>query len=112
MNKFIQISSLIVAISLVGCAHTPTSEVAPEDAAKLDRKLVKDSVVFEDGTKDGAVVPEISSPRLRAVLMPERVENNRFVSSCRGGFLRWRHRHPEPILDALRSIGYFRPARA
>lgn len=83
MKIFIQVISLITTISAVGCAHMQPQEVAASDAAKLDRKLVRDAVVFEDGAQNGAVVPEISSPQLRATMVPERVENNRLIEAHR-----------------------------
>lgn len=74
----------IIAAALASCSHSrPSESVPPEEAAKLNRKLVRESVVFESGAKDGAVVPEISAPQLRAVLVPERIENNRLIESHR-----------------------------
>jgi hypothetical protein len=93
MNKFIQIISLLTAINVVGCAHVPVGGSSASEAVKLDRKLVRDAVVFEDGAKDGAVVPEISSPQLRAIMIPERVENNRLIEA-----------HREWVLDGDVSI--------
>jgi hypothetical protein len=72
-----------MTIGLMGCAHTPAATVPQAEAAKLDRNLVRDAVVFESGAKDGAVIPEISAPRLRAVWIPERVENNRLIEAHR-----------------------------
>ena len=66
-----------------GCASSQTNNVSPDQAAKLDRRLVKDAVVYEPGTEKNAVVPEISAPRLRAIWVPERVENNRLVEAHR-----------------------------
>lgn len=83
MKIFKQMISLIITISAAGCAHVQTQEVSARDGAKLDRKLVRDAVVFEDGAKDGAVVPEVSSPQLRAIMVPERVENNRLIEAHR-----------------------------
>ena len=70
-------------INLMGCAHTPAAPVPQAEAAKLDRTLVRDAVVYESGAKDGAVVPEISAPRLRAVWVAERVENNKLIEAHR-----------------------------
>lgn len=83
MNNLKHMIILIMITNTVGCAHVQPQEVAARDAAKLDRKLVRDAVVFEDGAKDGAVVPEISSPQLRAIMIPERVENNRLIEAHR-----------------------------
>lgn len=66
-----------------GCAHKSIDKVSPDDAAKLDQNLVRDAVVFEPGTKDGAVVPEISAPRLRAIWIGERIEGNRLIEAHR-----------------------------
>ena len=87
MNSFLQISrnSLCVfgLLGLAACAHTSASRVDTTDAVKLDKKLVRESVIFEADAKNGAVVPEISAPRLRAVWIPERTENDRLVEAHR-----------------------------
>lgn len=60
-----------------GCAHKKTQdEVSINEASRLDKRLIRDAVVFEQGTKDGAIVPEISSPRIRAIWVPEKIESN------------------------------------
>lgn len=69
--------------SVFGCAHKSADKVSPEQAAKLEQNLVRDAVVFEVGTKDGAVVPEISAPRLRAIWVGERIEGNRLIEAHR-----------------------------
>ena len=75
---------IVFAWSLSSCSHGQNSnDVSPEQAAKIDRKLVRDAVVFEQGTKDGAIVPELSAPRLRAVWVAEKVENNRLIEAHR-----------------------------
>ncbi|MCM0606261.1 MAG: hypothetical protein KA715_09235 [Xanthomonadaceae bacterium] len=72
------------ALAFTGCAHTRSQEVVPPDeAARLSRQLVRESVVFETGAKAGAVVPEISAPQLRAVMIPEKIENNRLIEAHR-----------------------------
>ena len=83
MKTLRQLCTVAFVVTFAGCAHGSASGVAPEDAAKLDRKLVRDAVVFDPGTKDGAVVPEISAPSLRAMMVPEHVENNRLVEKHR-----------------------------
>ena len=90
MNNLFYILSVLLTVSVFGCAHSKPvdEEVSPSDAAKFNRKLVRESVVFESGAKEGAVVPEVSAPRLRAMIVPERVENNRLIE-----------RHREWILD-------------
>jgi hypothetical protein len=70
-------------IGCEGCATHPVNNVTVDQAAKLDRQLVKDAVVYEPGTESGAVVPEISAPRLRAILVPEHVEGSRLVEAHR-----------------------------
>lgn len=83
-------------VSLVGvcaCATPSANDATPEQAARIDRKLVKDAVVFEPGAEDGAVVPEISAPCLRAVIVPELREPKRIVE-----------RHREWILDCDVSL--------
>ncbi len=74
-----------MTLILASCAHNkPTDEtISPENAAKFNRKLVRESVVFEDGARDGAVVPNVSAPRLRAVIVPEHIENNRLSEKHR-----------------------------
>lgn len=79
MKIFKAMSVVAITAALVGCAHGQTSSVEPEDAAKLDRKLVKDAVVFDPGTKDKAVVPEIAAPGLRAVFVARHLEGPRHL---------------------------------
>jgi hypothetical protein len=74
---------MIAAFGGAGCATTKQNEVSPDQAAKLDRRLVKDAILYEPGTEQGATVPEISAPRLHAILVPERVENNRLIERHR-----------------------------
>jgi hypothetical protein len=79
----IAIAAVLAAFGSSGCATSKPKEVTPDQAAKLDRQLVKDAVIYEPGTEKGATVPEISAPRLHAILVPERVENNRLVERHR-----------------------------
>lgn len=72
---------------LMGCAHLRNASETAMEAARLDPVLVRETVVFESGTKDGAIVPEISAPRLRAVWVPERLEGNRLIEAHREWFL-------------------------
>ena len=92
-----QIKHLWTGIMLAGlcgaCASARPKDVSPDQAAKLDRQLIRDAVVFEPGTKDGAIVPEISAPRLRAILVPDTRIGNRLVE-----------KHREWILDGDVSI--------
>lgn len=44
---------------------------------------LKDAVFYEPGTETGAVVPEISAPRLHAIFVPEQVDNNRLIEAHR-----------------------------
>lgn len=64
------------------CAHGE-KKVDPKDAARLDPKLVRETVVYEPGAEAGAVVPEISAPRLRAIWVPEKVENGHLTEAHR-----------------------------
>ena len=78
--------TMLLALTAISCAHNkmPNDEdVSPDEAAKFNRKLVRESVVFEPGSKDGAVIPDVAAPRLRAVMVPERVENNRLIEAHR-----------------------------
>lgn len=50
---------------------------------KLSPEVVQGAVTFEPGTKDGAVVPEISAPRLRAIWVPEKIDGNRLIEAHR-----------------------------
>jgi hypothetical protein len=78
---------------LCSCAHAKPDAVSAAEAARIDRKLVRDSVVYDPGAKDGAVVPDISSPQLRAIIVEERVEGNRLIE-----------RHREWILEGDVSL--------
>lgn len=85
MNKKYKNFALVLSLLCSACAHEKqnTETVSPDEAAKLDRKLVKESVVFEQGTKEGAIVPDISSPRLRAKMVPEHIENGKLIECHR-----------------------------
>lgn len=72
---------LIVLLS--GCAQGRAAGEKQGDSIKLSPEVVQGAVTFEPGTKDGAVVPEISSPRLRAIWVPEKIEGNRLIESHR-----------------------------
>lgn len=83
MDFFIRFVVVCMTLSLGACAHSKQEVVSENEAARLDRGLVKESVIFEPGTKEGAVVPDLSSPRLRAILVPEHIENGRLVEKHR-----------------------------
>ena len=87
MSYFSKIFAFIFCVAVmpltVGCSHSQTRPVSEDEAVRLDRTLVKDSVVYEVGAKDGAVVPDISAPRLRAIMVPEHQENGRLIEAHR-----------------------------
>ncbi len=83
MNHFIKISVVTTTMSFIGCAHNPMNLVPAEEAARIDRALVKETVVYESGAKDGAIVPDLSAPRLRATWVPEHQENGRLIEAHR-----------------------------
>ncbi len=65
------------------CAQGRAAGEKPEASLKLSPEVVQGAVTFEPGTKDGAVVPEISAPRLRAIWVPEKVDGNRLIEAHR-----------------------------
>ena len=72
----------VVVISLVsfgGCAHKTVDAVSSDQAARIDRKFIKDSVTYGPGAEDGAVIPEVSSPCLHAEVVPEHLESGGHV---------------------------------
>jgi hypothetical protein len=73
----------LMAFAAVGCAHRQIEKIASPEAARLDQELVKETVVFEPGTEEGAVIPEISAPRLRARKVPEKIEGGKLVEAHR-----------------------------
>lgn len=75
MKYFVQIGSCGLVL-LSGCAHKSVDSVGTPDAARIDRKLVRSAVVFDPGAEDDAVVPDVSSPRIRAVIIPEHIDDN------------------------------------
>lgn len=81
--KFYLFVAMAMAASLIGCSHGKLNDVSAVDAARVDHNYVRDAVVFEPGTQDGAVVPEISAPRLRAIWVPERIDGNRLIEAHR-----------------------------
>jgi hypothetical protein len=50
--------------------------VSPEEAARINHKLVRNAVTFGPGADNGAVVPDVSAPCLRAELVPEHLEDS------------------------------------
>jgi hypothetical protein len=85
LKQAIEIATAVAVCAAIGagCASSQSKVVTPDQAAKLDRKLVRDAVIYEPGTEQGAVVPEISAPRLHAILVREHVENNRLIETHR-----------------------------
>lgn len=77
------IACSILAVGAGACAAPAVNDATPEQAARIDRKLVKNAVVFEPGTKEGAVIPEISAPSLRAIWIEEKREGNRLIEAHR-----------------------------
>ena len=77
------LAGVAVAVLASGCAHNKLEKVSAIEAARLDKELIKETVVFEPGTEEGAVIPEISAPRLRARRVPERIENGKLVEAHR-----------------------------
>lgn len=69
-------------IVFVSCSHGE-KKVDPKDAARLDPMLVRETVVYEPGAEVGAVVPEISAPRLRATWVAEKIENGHLTEAHR-----------------------------
>jgi hypothetical protein len=84
MNSFKHSFLFVSLLSLcaVSCAHRE-AKVEPKDAARLEPRLVRETVVYGPGAETGAVVPEISAPRLRAEWIREKVENGRLVEAHR-----------------------------
>lgn len=94
-TKQLGIMLSMITLGCAGCAHGRAENVAPEDAARINRKLVRNAVSFGPGAEDGAVVPEVSSPCLRAEMVPERTETNRLIE-----------KHREWVLDCdVRLLG-------
>lgn len=83
MRNFITVLTAAALVISLGCAHSKVAPVSEDEAARIDRVLVKDAVVYEAGAKEGAVVPDISAPRLRAIWVPERIENGRLIEAHR-----------------------------
>ena len=77
------ICSVLLSLMFVSCAHGPANSASPEEAARLDRKLVKETVVYEPNAKEGAVVPDVSAPGLRAIWVEERIEGQRLIEAHR-----------------------------
>lgn len=50
---------------------------------KLGSEIVQGAVTFEPGAEVGAVVPEISAPRLRGMMVEEKIEGNRLIERHR-----------------------------
>lgn len=76
-----------VACVATGCASAPSKDVPPDKELKLDRELVRNAVIYDPGTKNGAVVPEVSAPRLHAIYVPETRNGNRIDEAHRAWVL-------------------------
>ena len=59
-----------------GCAHKTVDGVSPDQAVRIDRKLVREAVTFGPGAEDGAVIPDVSSPCLHAEIVSEHKEDS------------------------------------
>jgi hypothetical protein len=70
---------------LWACAHGDHGSGGARggDGLTLGNEVVQGAVTFEPGAKEGAVVPEVSSPQLRAVIVEERIEGNRLIERHR-----------------------------
>jgi hypothetical protein len=74
-TKVFKIMGTVVVVGLFGaCAHQNVESVTPEQAVRIDRKLVREAVTFGPGAADGAVIPEVSSPCLHAEMVTEHKE--------------------------------------
>ena len=82
-SKIKAISTTLVLLAMVSCSHTKVDESNSDGAVKFDRGIMKEAVVYEPGTKEGAVLPDVSAPRLKAIWVPEKVEGNRLVEAHR-----------------------------
>lgn len=71
-----------IVLLLAGCSHGRAGP-GGESGARLKQEIVREAVVFEPGTKDGAVIPEISAPSLRAMIVEEKIEGNRLIEKHR-----------------------------
>ena len=73
----------MAALGLAGCAHQQVDTVPADKASRLDRQLVRDTIVYDPGSKGGAVAPDVSAPRLHALWVEERIEGNRLIEAHR-----------------------------
>lgn len=78
---------LMIAVGAGACAAPAVNDATPEQAARIDRKLVRNAVVFGPGAEDGAVVPDISTPCLRAVIVDEERTPKKIVEKHREWYL-------------------------
>ena len=77
-----------IVLFMTGCAHGGVAKEKPGVEIQLGPEVVQGAVTFEPGTQDGAIVPEVSAPRLRAIRVEEKIEGNRLIE-----------RHREWVLD-------------
>jgi hypothetical protein len=70
-------------ILITGCSHGRVAIEADAHSVRLGPDVVQGAVIFEPGTKVGAVVPEISAPHLRAIWVAEKVEGTRLIEAHR-----------------------------
>ena len=73
----------MVVVCSLGCASKPADSVSADQAARINRKLVKNAVSFGPGAEDNAVVPDVSSPCLHAEIVPEKIEGNKLIEKHR-----------------------------
>lgn len=85
--NFLCLIWILIVFGVSGCAHKTPAPVSDQEAARLNRNLVREAVVFEPGSEQGAIVPDVSSPRLRAKWIEEHRENNHLIEAHREWFL-------------------------
>lgn len=93
VRQFLCFSAVMGVVICGGCAHQKVDGVSPDQATRIDRRLVKEAVTFGPGAEDGATIPDVSSPCLHAEVVPEHKEDG-------GRILVERHRRWQLQCDA------------
>jgi len=74
-SRYFNLLVVLLAVVSEGCVHKEVGTVSPDQAARIDRKLVREVVTFGPGANEGAVIPDLSSPCLHADVVPEHKED-------------------------------------
>ena len=81
--RFLKLFCAAMAFIITGCVHHATENTSAAEAVRLNPRYVRNAVVYDTGAEEGAVVPELASPQLHAIMVEEHIENGRLIERHR-----------------------------